>query len=121
MKKISIVTSCWNERENIPLFYDRCLKVMEEFPQYEIEFVISDNLSTDGTRDVLRELAAKDPRVKVIFNANNFGHIRSPYNAFLNASGDAVIIMCSDLQEPPEVIPEFLKKWEEAPRRFFPK
>ena len=113
-KKISIVTSCWNELENIPLFYERCLKVMAEFPQYDVEFVISDNLSTDGTRDVLREIAAKDSRVKVIFNANNFGHIRSPYNAFLNATGDAVVIMCSDLQEPPEVIRDFLKKWEEG-------
>lgn len=113
-KKISITTSCWNERENIPLFYERCLKVMEAFPQYDVEFVISDNLSTDGTKDVLRELAEKDSRVKVIFNANNFGHIRSPYNAFLNASGDAVVIMCSDLQEPPEVIREFLLKWEEG-------
>ena len=113
-KKVSITASCWNERENIPLLYERCLKVMAEFPQYDVEFVFSDNLSTDGTRDVLRDLAAKDSRVKVIFNANNFGHIRSPYNAFLNASGDAVICMCSDLQEPPEVIRDFLKKWEEG-------
>ena len=78
-KKVSITASCWNERENIPLLYERCLKVMAEFPQYDVEFVFSDNLSTDGTRDVLRDLAAKDSRVKVIFNANNFGHIRSPY------------------------------------------
>ena len=113
-KKISIVTSCWNERENIPLFYDRCLKVLENFPQYDLEFVVSDNLSTDGTREVLREIAARDPRFKVILNANNFGHIRSPYNAFRNASGDAVVILCSDLQEPPEVIAEFIRKWEEG-------
>ena len=113
-KKVSITASCWNERENIPLLYERCLKVMAEFPQYDVEFVFSDNLSTDGTRDVLRALAAKDSRVKVILNANNFGHIRSPYNAFLSASGDAVVCMCSDLQEPPEVIRDFLKKWEEG-------
>ena len=72
MKKlVSITTSCWNEVENIPEFYNRCLKVMEQFPQYDVEFIVSDNLSTDGTRDVLREIAAKDPRFKVIFNANN--------------------------------------------------
>ena len=111
-KKISIVTGCWNERENISIFYERCLKVMAGFPQYDLEFIVSDNLSTDGTREVLREIAAKDPRFKVIFNANNFGHIRSPYNAFRNASGDAVITLCSDLQEPPEVIADFLKQWE---------
>ncbi len=113
-KIISISTSCWNEAENIPLFYERCRAELARHPEYDYEFVISDNLSTDGTRDILRKIAAKDPKFKVILNANNFGHIRSPFNALLNASGDAVVWMCSDLQEPPEVIGEFIRKWQEG-------
>jgi glycosyltransferase involved in cell wall biosynthesis len=115
MKKIiSIASGCYNEAENIGELYRRCLEVLKQFPEYDYEFVVADNLSTDGTRDVLREIAAKDPKFKVILNANNFGHIRSPFNALLNASGDAVIWMCSDLQEPPEVIAEFIRKWQEG-------
>ena len=114
MKKISITAGCWNEVENIPLLYDRVKAVLAKFPEYDYEFVIADNLSTDGTRDVLRQIAAKDTKFKVILNSNNFGHIRSPFNALLNASGDAVVWMCSDLQEPPEVIEEFIHKWQEG-------
>ena len=66
----------------------------------------------EGSRELLRRMAAKDSRVKVILNANNFGHIRSPYNALLQADGDAAIVMCSDLQEPPEMIPAMLREWE---------
>ncbi|MBO7328849.1 MAG: glycosyltransferase family 2 protein [Lentisphaeria bacterium] len=113
-KVISIATGCWNEKENIPLFYERCRAELARHPEYDYEFVVSDNLSTDGTREVLREIAAKDPKFKVILNANNFGHIRSPFNALLNASGDAVVWMCSDLQEPPELIGEFIRKWQEG-------
>ncbi|MEA4863273.1 MAG: glycosyltransferase family 2 protein [Victivallaceae bacterium] len=114
MRKISIVGGCRNEERNLPELYERCMAVLRSFPQYDYEFVIEDNCSTDGTRQVLRALAARDRRFKVIFNANNFGHIRSPYNALLNASGDAVVLMCTDLQEPPEVISDFIKKWEQG-------
>ena len=114
MKKISIASSCWNEAENILPFYERCKLELDRHPEYDYEFVISDNLSTDGTREILREIAAKDPKFKVILNANNFGHIRSPFNALLNASGDLVFYLCSDLQEPPEMLTEFLKKYEEG-------
>ena len=114
MKKISIAGGCYNEAENIPELYERCKAVLAEFPEYEYEFVIADNLSTDGTREVLRRIAAADPNFKVILNANNFGHIRSPYNALINTSGDAVVMMCTDLQEPPEVIREFIRKWQEG-------
>lgn len=113
MKKIiSIASGCWNEVENIPLLYDRVRKVLAKFPEYDYEFVIEDNYSTDGTREILREIAAKDPKFKVIFNSRNFGHIRSPFNALLNTSGAAVVWMCSDLQEPPEVIENFIRQWE---------
>ena len=113
-KVISITSSCWNEVDNIPLFYQRCKAELAKHPQYDYEFIVEDNLSTDGTREVLREIAAKDPKFKVILNANNFGHIRSPFNALLNASGDVVFNLCSDLQEPPEMLSEFLKKYEEG-------
>lgn len=113
-KVISISTSCYNEVENIPLFYKRTKAVLAQFPEYDYEFVVADNLSTDGTRDVLREIAASDKKFKVILNANNFGHIRSPYNALLNSSGDVVMFLCSDLQEPPELLVEFMKKYHEG-------
>lgn len=112
MKVISIATSCYNEAKNIPEFYERCRAVLSKFPQYDYEFVVADNFSTDGTREILREIASKDQKFRVILNANNFGHIRSPYNAILNTRGDAVVTLCSDLQEPPEVIEAFLHAWE---------
>jgi len=111
---ISIATSCYNERDNIRLFYDRCMAVLRDFPDHDYEFVVSDNCSTDGTRDILRELAAKDKNFKVILNANNFGHIRSPYNALMSTTGDAVFMLCSDLQEPPELLRDFMAKRAEG-------
>ena len=114
LKRISIVSSCYNEAGNIQAWYDRIVKVFKELPQYEYEIVLADNCSTDGTRDILREIAAKDKNFKLIFNSNNFGHIRSPSNALYQSSGDATISMCSDLQDPPEFIAELIKKWEEG-------
>ena len=111
---ISIATGCYNEVENIPVFYRRMMAVLARHPEYDYEFVVADNCSTDGTRDVLRQLAAADPKFRVILNANNFGHIRSPYNALLETRGDLVLYICSDLQEPPEMLDEFLKKHDEG-------
>jgi glycosyltransferase involved in cell wall biosynthesis len=85
---------------------------MKQLPEYNYEIIIADNCSIDGSRDILHHIAAQDKNFKVIFNSNNFGHIRSPYNAILQTTGDAVVIMASDLQDPPEVILEFVKKWE---------
>lgn len=113
-KKISIATSCYNEAGNIQSFYDRCLAVLKQFPEYDYEFVVSDNGSDDGTRPILRDIASKDPHFKVILNAGNFGQLRSPFNAIRSASGDAVAVLCSDLQEPPELIAEFIRKWQEG-------
>ena len=113
-KVISITAGCYNEAENLSAFYDRWRKVLAGLPGYDYEFVIADNCSTDGSREILRGLAARDSRFKVILNAGNFGHIRSPYNALLNAGGDLVVPTCSDLQDPPEVFPELLKKYEEG-------
>lgn len=113
-KKISIVSGCYNEEGNLQEFYDRIIKVMAQFPQYSYEIIIADNCSADRSRDILRQIASCDKNFKVIFNANNFGPIRSGYNAFLQASGDLVVLMSSDLQDPPEVIADLIRKWEEG-------
>lgn len=114
MKKISIVTGCFNEAGNIQELYDRLILVLKAFPEYTHEIIIADNCSTDGTRALLRQIASRDSSFKVIYNSNNFGPIRSGYNAFLKAQGDAVVLMSSDLQDPPEVIREFILKWQEG-------
>lgn len=113
MKKISIVTPCFNEVENIQELYDRIKLGMDNIA-YDYEHIFIDNASTDGTVNLLRDLASRDKRVKVILNSRNFGHIRSPFYGLLQASGDAVIGMASDLQDPPERIPEFLHEWEQG-------
>jgi len=110
---ISIVTPCFNEEENIDEIYESISRIMSRF-RYNYEHIFIDNASADGTGDKLRSLAKKDKRVKVIFNTRNFGHIRSPYYGLLQGAGDAVIILASDLQDPPERIPDFIQKWEEG-------
>jgi glycosyltransferase involved in cell wall biosynthesis len=114
VKKLSIVSGCFNEAGNVEELVARVAKVMSALPQYDYEQIIIDNASTDGTQEILRKLAAENPRLKVILNARNFGHIRSPYYGLMQGKGDAVIYVASDLQEPPELIPDFLKKWEEG-------
>ena len=106
------MTPCYNEALNVEVLYERVRAVFEHLGQTSYEHVFIDNASTDGTVDRLRSLASRDKRVKVIVNTRNFGHIRSPYHALLQCKGDAVIVLASDLQDPPELIPEFLKKWK---------
>jgi len=112
-KLISIVTPCYNEVENIDEVCKRITDVMAKLP-YDYEHICIDNCSTDGTVKKIKEIAAKDKRVKLIVNARNFGHIKSPYYGILQARGDACILIASDLQDPPEMIAEFIKKWEEG-------
>ncbi|NQW58325.1 MAG: glycosyltransferase family 2 protein [Polynucleobacter sp.] len=114
MKKISIVTPCYNEIENIPELVGRIKGAMSAQPVYDYEIIIIDNFSTDGTRDLLREMASYDHRLKIILNTRNFGHIRSPYYGLLSASGDAAIYMASDLQDPPELIGTFISEWNKG-------
>lgn len=114
MKKISIVTPCYNEEENIVFLYNEVKKQFDLLPEYEYEHIFIDNASKDDTVKLLKEIAFKDKNIKIIINSRNFGHIRSPYHGMLQASGDAVISLVSDLQDPPELIPEFIKKWEEG-------
>ena len=113
MTLISIISPCFNEEENVQELHERIREAMEGL-EYDYEHILIDNASTDRTVEILRRLAAQDKRLKVIVNARNFGQIRSPYHALLQASGDAVIAMASDLQDPPEKIPEFIRKWEEG-------
>lgn len=112
MKLISIVSPCYNEEGNVKVLTDRVRELMAEFPQYRYEHIIIDNNSTDNTVAELREIAACDKNVKVIVNARNFGHIRSPHHAVMQTRGDAVISLLSDLQDPPELIRDFIREWE---------
>ena len=111
-KLISITSPCFNEEENIEGLYRRIAMVMETLPEYDFEYVLIDNASTDRTVEILREIASKDPRVKVIINTRNFGHIRSPYWGIINTKGTATIYLASDLQDPPELIAEFIEQWQ---------
>lgn len=114
MKTISIVTPCYNEEENVAELYNQVRQVMLGVGCYTYEHIFIDNCSTDKTASILKRIASDDRNVKVIVNARNFGHIRSPMHAFLQARGDAVISIAGDLQDPPELIPTLLSKWEEG-------
>ncbi len=111
-KFISIITPCYNEEQNVEILANRITAVMAELPQYDYELIFIDNHSSDGTVAKLRELAAKDKRIKAIINVRNFGHLRSPFHALMQARGEAVIGLSSDLQDPPELIPKLLEEWE---------
>ena len=115
-KLISIVTPTYNEQENVGPCHAAVKRLFEtELADYDYEHVFSDNASRDDTLHILRELAAKDPHVKVIVNSRNFGPFRSTFNAILNTSGDAVLcLLPADLQDPVEVIPQMVKHWEDG-------
>ncbi len=114
MKTITVVTPCLNEEENVAHCYKRVREIFAaELPEYRLEHIFADNASTDNTANLLREIAKTNSSVKVILNARNFGPFRSMFNALRYATGDAVIVfMPADLQDPPELIPEFVHHWE---------
>ena len=112
MSTISVVAGCYNEQDNVAELYRRVRAVFESLPAYDYELIFIDNASTDRTVAVLREICAADPHVKVIVNTRNFGHVRSPYHGLLQAGGDAVCSIAADLQDPPELIRDFVAKWE---------
>ncbi len=114
MKRISIITPCYNEEQNVDELYRRVRAAVQSAGDYQYEHIFIDNHSEDATVAVLRRIAARDRNVKVIVNARNFGHIRSPHHALLETTGDAVIGLVADLQDPPELIPQMLRKWEEG-------
>ncbi|HEX4958210.1 MAG TPA: glycosyltransferase family 2 protein [Lacibacter sp.] len=111
-KRISIVSPCYNEQDNIRELYQQVQEVIGQYPDYIFEHIFIDNDSTDTTVDILRELAADNKSIKVILNNRNYGHITSPYHGMLSATGDAVILLVSDLQDPPALIHDFIKEWE---------
>ena len=113
-KIISIVTPCFNEEENVMEVYQQVKDIFAQIAGYRYEHIFIDNSSTDKTVQILREIAKNDFNVKVIINSRNFGAARSPYHALLQSRGDATIVVMADLQDPPPIIKNLVKKWEEG-------
>jgi len=114
-KTISIVTPTFNEDQNIEKLVNEIGKIMYSFKsQYDYEHIVIDNKSTDNTIKILKKIANKNKKLKIIINSRNFGHVRSPYYGILQTKGDAVITMNSDFQDPVELIPEYIKSWEKG-------
>ena len=113
-KLISVVTPCYNEEQNVAEAYRQVKAIFDNLPNYRYEHIFIDNASTDQTVPILKKIARQDKNLKIIVNARNFGHIRSPQHALLAARGQAVVLIFSDLQDPPSVIKDFIKKWEEG-------
>lgn len=115
MKKISIMIPCYNEAENVELMSQTVINVMEEaLPQYDYEILFIDNASTDGTRDIIERICAENKKIKAIFNVTNFGQFNSPFYGMCQVTGDCVIPICCDFQDPVELIPVFVEKWEQG-------
>ena len=115
MKKISILIPCYNEEENIVPISQAVIETMErDLPEYAFELVFIDNDSTDNTRPLIRKLCEKDKRVKAIFNARNFGQFNSPYYGMLQVTGDCVVEMVADFQDPVDMIPKYVREWEKG-------
>ncbi len=114
-KTISIVIPCYNEEENTrPICEAIRAQLTQNCPAYDYEILFIDNKSTDGTRRILEELCAEDRHVRAIFNVKNFGQFNSPFHALLQASGDCAVTLCADFQDPPELVPRFVKEWEKG-------
>ncbi len=114
MKLISIVTACYNEEQVIEKTYFEIKKIIDKIDKYNFEYIFIDNSSTDNTVNIIKNFAKSDSRVKLIVNIKNFGHIRSPFHGLLAASGDAVISIVADLQDPPSMIFDFIENWEKG-------
>jgi glycosyltransferase involved in cell wall biosynthesis len=111
---ISVLTPCFNEEGNISVIYNKVRDVLAQQKGLTYEHLFIDNSSQDGTLTELKTIAAADPAVKVIVNTRNFGHVRSPFHGLLTASGEAVVVIASDLQDPPELISEFIRLWRQG-------
>lgn len=114
MKKVSIMVPCYNEQENVIPISEAIVRQMEALPQYDYELLFIDNCSTDNTRVLLRKICSKNSKIRAIFNVKNFGQFNSPYYGLCQTTGDCTISICADFQDPVEMIPEFLKYWEEG-------
>ncbi|MBQ0060061.1 MAG: glycosyltransferase [Lachnospiraceae bacterium] len=114
-KKISVVIPTYNEQENVEAMTQTVTDIMvNELPQYDYEIIYIDNHSKDRTKELLRQICSKDPHVKAIFNARNFGQMRSPVHGLKQAYGDCVVRLNADFQDPPSMIPTFVKEWEKG-------
>lgn len=115
MKTISVLIPCYNEEENVEPIARAVIDVLSrELSRYDYELVFIDNDSRDNTRPILRRLCQENPKIKAIFNVRNFGQFNSPYHGLLQVTGDCVIAMVADFQDPVELIPEYVKAWEEG-------
>ncbi len=112
-KRLSVMIPCYNEEENVRAIYEAVRQqFVTNLPQYDYEILFIDNKSQDQTRTILRQICAEDKNVKAIFNCRNFGQFNSPYYAITQTSGECCITLCADFQDPPELIPQFVKEWE---------
>lgn len=114
MNKISIVVPCFNEEENIEGICDAIIDECNKLNNYDYDLMFIDNNSTDKTRSIIRDICKNNKKVKAIFNLKNFGQFNSPYYGLCQTDGDCTIILCADFQDPVELIPTFVKYWEEG-------
>ncbi|MCX5703431.1 MAG: glycosyltransferase family 2 protein, partial [Candidatus Omnitrophica bacterium] len=112
MKLISIVTPCYNEEMNVTGLYNEVKDVFAGLKNYRYEHIFIDNASTDNTVNILKSIATVDKNVKIIVNLKNYGHLKSPFYALLQAGGEAVIFVAADFQDPPVLIKDFIDRWE---------
>ena len=112
MKKVSIMVPCYNEEENVVPISKALVEQMEALPQYDYEILFIDNCSLDSTREKLREICAKNKKIRAIFNSKNFGQFNSPYYGLCQTTGDCTISVCCDFQDPVEMIPKLIAEWE---------
>lgn len=115
MKKISVMIPCYNEVENVEPISEAVVDVLErELSNYDYELLFIDNCSTDGTRDKLEKICAKNKKIKAIFNVTNFGQFNSPFYGMCQTTGDCTISMCCDFQDPVELLPKFVEEWKKG-------
>ena len=115
MKKISVLIPCYNEEENVVPISEAVIKTLQkDLPEYDYELVFIDNDSQDHTRSLIRQLCDENPKIKAIFNARNFGQFNSPYYGMLQITGDCVIEMVADFQDPVELIPQYVHEREKG-------
>ena len=113
METISFMIPCYNEKENVVPMSEAIVNLMNnDLKEYDYELIFIDNCSTDGTRDLLRQICAGNKKIKAILNAKNFGQFNSPFHAMCQTTGDCTVTLCCDFQDPPEIIPQFVKEWE---------
>lgn len=112
MKKISVLVPCYNEQENVNAISEAIINELKKLDKYDYELVFIDNCSKDNTRNLIIDLCKKNKKIKAIFNCKNFGQFNSPYYGMLQTTGDCTILICADFQDPVEMIPQFVKEWE---------